>query len=232
MNDAYDIACCWSGRLESKEQFAQRSAAWFRELSRIDPLLEHWYRNANTATEAVEFSPTVEVLMDFFSRKPFTDTATFLAWNGCDGANHCYTDMRSDWCAGFFPAMCALVPSRKGELAERLLTVEMLIRVLRAMVRVWEPDWARVISNDYLICLEDSRRQIPEVYCAWLTYLSARRGKVPPLPEPVRVEPVEDKGSLIVLTPERFTVDNPWHISLALEVQRTLGEAGLLGPIQ
>ena len=235
MNDTYHIDCCWSGRLESDEQLAQRAAAWFRELSQIDPLLGRWYLNAKTTAEAVEFHPTVEVLRDLFTSKAFKDEmgVSFVAWNGRDEPEHCYTNMMSSWSPGLFPAICTLIPARQeGAFTKRLLTVEALTRVLRAMVRVWEPDCGVATSREYLDCLEDSQRQVPEVYCAWLTYLSARRGKVPPLPEPVRVEPVEDKGTLIVLTPERFTVDNPWHISLALEVQRTLGEAGLLGPIQ
>jgi len=59
-------------------------------------------------------------------------------------------------------------------------------------------------------------------------YLSRRRGEVPPLPQPARVVPVEDKGSLIILTPERFTVDNPAHVALADEVRAVLDRAGLL----
>jgi hypothetical protein len=63
-------------------------------------------------------------------------------------------------------------------------------------------------------------------------YLSARRGPVPPLPAPVRMEPVEDKGTLIVLTPERFTEANPEHVALAGRVSEMLDQAGLLKPVQ
>lgn len=48
-----------------------------------------------------------------------------------------------------------------------------------------------------------------DVWLGWVTYLARHRGAVPPLPTPVRIDPVEDKGTLIVLTPERFTVANP-----------------------
>jgi hypothetical protein len=58
-------------------------------------------------------------------------------------------------------------------------------------------------------------------------YLSRQRGEVPPLPEPVRIEPVEDKGSLVILTPERFTVSNPAHVALADQVRDLLDRAGL-----
>ncbi|NRD54523.1 Imm52 family immunity protein, partial [Corallococcus exiguus] len=49
-----------------------------------------------------------------------------------------------------------------------------------------------------------------------------------PLPAPVRIEPVEDRGSLIILTPERFTVANPEHVALARRVRELLAQAGLM----
>ena len=60
----------------------------------------------------------------------------------------------------------------------------------------------------------------------WVTYLSRRLGRVPPLPAPVRIEPVEDKGTLIILTPERFTASNPEHVALAERVRELLDRAG------
>ncbi|WP_425434244.1 Imm52 family immunity protein [Myxococcus fulvus] len=55
---------------------------------------------------------------------------------------------------------------------------------------------------------------------------------MPPLPAPVRIESVEDKGTLIVLTPERFTASNPDHVALAERVRELLDRAGLLKPLQ
>nr|WP_239015233.1 Imm52 family immunity protein [Archangium violaceum] len=59
-------------------------------------------------------------------------------------------------------------------------------------------------------------------------YFSHRQGEVPPQPEPVRIEPVEDKGTLVILTPERFTVHDPAHVALADQVRSSLDRAGLL----
>jgi len=232
--DNYGVACSWSGRLEWDEHFIQRVAAWFRELSQIDPLLERWYVTGNTPKTAVEISPTVEVLRELFTRKPYKDEMglSFLAWNGREGPDHCSTNMRKAWMAGGYPAICVVDPPWRGEFAERFLTVDVLTRVLRAMVRVWEPDWAGVTSVEYDRLIHGTKDQLPDVDCGWLTFLSQRRGEVPPLPEPVRVESVDDKGTLIILTPERFTVSNPAHVALALEAHRTLDQAGLLGPEQ
>ncbi|GEN05903.1 hypothetical protein MFU01_09400 [Myxococcus fulvus] len=48
----------------------------------------------------------------------------------------------------------------------------------------------------------------------------------------MRIESVEDKGTLIVLTPERFTASNPDHVALAERVRELLDRAGLLKPLQ
>ncbi|MGZ3458133.1 MAG: Imm52 family immunity protein [Archangium sp.] len=64
----------------------------------------------------------------------------------------------------------------------------------------------------------------------WMTYLARSRGEVPPLPEPVRVEPVDDKGSLLLLTRERLTASNPEHVALGLRVQELLLAKDLLHP--
>jgi hypothetical protein len=46
----------------------------------------------------------------------------------------------------------------------------------------------------------------------------------------VRIEPVEDRGTLIILTPERFTVANPEYVALARRVRELLARAGLMRP--
>lgn len=49
-------------------------------------------------------------------------------------------------------------------------------------------------------------------------YFSRLRGKVP--------------GTLVILTPERFTASSPEHVALAARVHELLNRAGLLRPLQ
>ena len=67
-------------------------------------------------------------------------------------------------------------------------------------------------------------------FLGWMTYFSRSRGEIPALPAPVRIESVEDQGTLILLTPERLTASNPEHLSLARSVQDVLRTRGLLEP--
>jgi hypothetical protein len=43
---------------------------------------------------------------------------------------------------------------------------------------------------------------------------------------------VEDKGTLITLSPERFTTSNPAHLEHARHVTGLLSRSGLLGPLR
>jgi ABC-type molybdate transport system substrate-binding protein len=110
------------------------------------------------------------------------------------------------------------------------LTVHALTQVLRAMVTTWEPEWGIAVSNAYRD--EVLKLQRVGTFVGWITYFSHQRGTLPPLPAPVRVEPVEDKGSLVILTPERFMASNPDHVALGAQVQELLDRAGLLKPLQ
>nr|WP_306799694.1 immunity 52 family protein [Corallococcus sp. AS-1-6] len=110
--------------------------------------------------------------------------------------------------------------------AERLMTTPVLMEVVRSMALAWEPEWAVAMSHAHRD-MEDPASQ-EDISLGWVTYLSRDRGTVPPLPAPVRIEPVEDKGTLIILTPDRFTATNPEHIELARRVRELLARAGLM----
>lgn len=112
---------------------------------------------------------------------------------------------------------------------ELMLTATVTACVMRALAVAWEPDWALVTGDDGL-WNELSRQGEIGTFVGWMTYISRRWAGValPPLPEPVRVEPVGDQGSLIILTPERLTVTRPEHVALGHRVQRLLEERGVL----
>jgi hypothetical protein len=109
---------------------------------------------------------------------------------------------------------------------ERLVTLAVLTGVVRAMVLAWEPDWAVATPRDFRDQLSETG--LPGTFVGWLTYYSRQWGEVPALPEPVQVEPVEDKGTLVVLTPERVEEANARHMALGRRIQQVLEGRGLL----
>ena len=94
------------------------------------------------------------------------------------------------------------------------------------MALAWEPERCAVVSEE-----EPAAKRLVEADGAcvgWLTYFSRAHGRVPSLPRSVRVEPVEDLGTLIILTPEPFSPGNPAHAELAGRVRERLERSGLL----
>ncbi|WPB76968.1 immunity 52 family protein [Archangium violaceum] len=127
--------------------------------------------------------------------------------------------------------LCLFDPPAEGPAEERVLQALVLARILRAMAVAFEPEWGIATSHELreLVVPESAEGG---TFIGWLTYFSHRRGPLPPLPSPVRTEPVEDKGTLVILSPERFTASNPAHVALARDVSERLAQAGLLTPLR
>lgn len=110
-----------------------------------------------------------------------------------------------------------------------MLTPPVLTSIMRAMVLAWEPDSGIVSSYEFHTHLRAEKGRRGSV--GWLTYLSHHRGEVPPLPEAAHVESIEDKGTLVILTPERLSAANAGQISLGRRIQDVLDTRDLLKPV-
>ena len=237
MNETYYAAAYWGCRPESAQQCARRAETFFRLLSACHPDYAHWYEQANSTKRALQlqFEPTYDTFVRFFGRKEYQsgkDGFSFGAWTGHVRLNE---DVNLEGgmvmlaCgspAEGAPNIAILHFPSEGPGMERLLALPVLTGVMRAMALAWEPDWAVAVSDDFRDGL--SQQGSAGTFVGWLTYFSRQRGEVPALPEPVRVEPVEDKGSLVVLGPERLSAANPEHLALGRGVQQVLEERGLL----
>ncbi|MFB1484681.1 immunity 52 family protein [Corallococcus sp. RDP092CA] len=239
--ETYYAGAYWGARKESPEACAHRTAAFLNLLAACDPFLAHWYKPSKSRKDARAplMPPDVPTLTELFRRGvnrepggPAIEELGFrFSFDNGGATGDCATmrvngGMNSD----AVPNHCVLTMPWRGSNADRVLTVSVLTKVVRIMVRSWEPDWAFATSSAY-----ERQQREPDTTpfsLGWITYLSRRIGTVPPLPAPVAIEQVEDKGTLIVLTPERFTVSNPKHVALAERVRELLDRAGLLKPLQ
>ncbi len=146
-------------------------------------------------------------------------------WNGESGGGDVWLKTYCSEISPYLDNSCLLEAPYTGPVSERVLTATFQAEALRAIANAWEPDWGVAMSHSHRDMIG---AKCPNVLVGWVTYLSRRLGRVPPLPAPVRIEPVEELGALVILTPERFTASNPEHVALAERVRELLERAGLL----
>lgn len=240
--ETYYAGAYWGPRRESPEECAQRAADFLTRLAACDPLLANWNKIPKPRGKGRKtplMPPDLPILTEAFRRGVNREPGgppiehlglTVSAYN--DGSRQDYVSVRMH-CGSYeqneSANVCVLSLPSEGEGAERILTASVLTEVTRSMALAWEPDWAVAMSHAHRDM--DDGGDKANIWLGWVTYLSRHRGTVPPLPAPVRIELVEDKGTLIILTPERFTAANPEHISLARRVRELLAQAGLMRPV-
>ena len=236
MVETYYIGAYWGARKEDAEACARRLAACVQLLAPVDPLFASWFKGAKSLKLSLQRPLELEPsrlqkyiqrnLMRDDRRQPMEDLGFRVGlWNGRQGGNDAWLSIG---CGGYWEQVsnrCVLDAPYKGPGSERVLTATFQTQALRAIATAWEPDWGVAMSHAHRDISEKKPRG---VWVGWVTYLSRRLGRVPPLPAPVRIEPVEDKGALVILTPERFTASNPEHVALAERVRELLDRAGLL----
>jgi hypothetical protein len=237
MIETYYLGAYWGPRQEDAQLCAERMTHMVRLIERVDPLFAHWFKSAKSTKESLKrpLDSDIEGLRKYIQSRLMRDSArkpipalgfSVHLWNGTSGGDDAWLGIG---CGGYSEHVfnsCVLRAPHKGPVAERVLTTSFQTEVLRAIATAWDPDWGVAISHAHRdLSDKKSPGNIP---VGWVTYLSRSRGRVPPLPAPVRIEPVDELGTLVILTPERFTASNPEHVELAERVRERLNKAGLL----
>jgi hypothetical protein len=236
-SETYYAGAYWRFRKEAPDECGRRAVVFFQALSPVDPCFSRWFKLGRSRKEALKnrIETRQADLEKMFRRgkdKLFEELGFRISgWNGeGDDDEACGFYITCGGYAEEVGNVCVFdLPNGDGPNAQRVLTAPVLTGLVRAMAMAWDPDDAVAMSDQHRDLIPKPR---PDALVGWVTYLSRRRGTVPPLPAPVRIERVEDKGTLIVLTPERFTASNPEHVALAEHVRELLDRAGLLGPVR
>jgi hypothetical protein len=231
----YYVGAYWGPRKEMAPECARRAELFFHMLARCDPSFTHWYhagRGFPRELPGWPVRPEVGELEKFLLKgrnrtdvgKEVIEELGFyqMMWNAKKEPT--YLTMT---CGGYShnPNNCLLEPPRQGPVRERLLRVPVLTEVLTSMATAWDPDFAMASSTEMVRLVQKEKE---EVRVGWLTYLSRRLGSLPPLPAPVRIEPVGALGWLLVLSPEPMTASNPEHVAFTVRVRNLLDRAGLI----
>jgi hypothetical protein len=236
-DEDYYVGAYWGPRQETALECARRAELFFHMLARCDPTFTQWYRAGRGYPRELPGWPVRPELKEletlFLKGRNRTDVGREViedlgfrqfVWNAKKEATklHLSCGKYSPWGG---PNLCLLDPPRQGAVRERLLRAPVLAEVITCMATAWDPDYAIVSSNEMVRLVERSKweRQV-----GWLTYLSRRLGRLPPLPAPVRIEPVGALGWLLVLSPEPMTAGNPEHVAFTTRVRELLDRAGFI----
>ncbi len=234
MIETYYAGSYWLARPELAEACAHRAEHFFHLLGRCDPAWNRWYQPGNSFEDARKRQVRTDAasFQKLFAEEEhqIAEGFSFGLWAGDTPLETSTIDTRCGLADLWLSSACVLKPFDEGSVGERVLTAPVLTAVMRAMALSWDPEWGVATSEAHRDSVTE--RPKPGTFVGWVMYFSRQRGTVPPLPAPVRIEPVEDRGTLVVLTPERFTVSNPEHVALAARVHELLDRAGLLRPLQ
>jgi hypothetical protein len=235
MVETYYAGAYWLARTETAQACAKRAELFFLMLRRCDPAWSRWYGKADSLKEALQnpFTTDAANFLKLFAQKDNQVAAgfSFHLWTGNNLQETSRVDGNCGHSSLHLHSSCVLKPYDEGLIGERVLTAPVMTEALRAMALAWDPEWGVVTSHAYDDLI--SEKVMPAgTSVGWVMYFSRLRGTVPPLPAPVRIEPVEDKGTLVILTPERFTAANPEHVALAARVHELLERAGMLRRLQ
>ena len=217
MIETYYIGAYWGARQEDAQTCAQRLATLVQLLQPVDPLLASWFRSAKSLKQSLTRPLELELsrlqahvqrsLMRDDRRQPMEDLGfSFTLWNGQQGGNHTFLRVA---CGGYWEQVsnyCVLKAPFEGPGSERVLTTSFQVQALRALALAWDPDWGAALSSVHRDIIE---KKSPDVWLGWVTYLSRRLGRVPPLPAPVRIEPVENRARSSSSPPSALPLPTP-----------------------
>jgi hypothetical protein len=238
MQEKFYVGAYWGPREETALECARRAELFFHMLAKCDPTFTQWYRAGRSAPRdlpGLAVRQEVEEWEQLFLR----------GVNRTDATRKVIADLgfrESVWnaktrertrielhCGEYSPSgpgnTCLFHPPHEGPARERILNAPLLAGVLTSIATAWDPDFAMATSSTMLDLIQKRKR---EVRVGWLTYLSRRLGTVPPLPVPVRIEPVGSLGWLLVLSPDPMTASNPEHVAFTARIRELLDRAGVL----
>lgn len=227
-NDSYRVTGWWRQRKESKETVAKKIEAFLVELRKINSRFEDLYELGHAVSKPVgrEIDSSYEGILNCMKEdKQFPDLGY---WYWALGPDESITISinESCWSKPNNPANRIMIEFEPivDESIFSFLKVENLIQILSAIVSVFVPVWGEVYTSNHLMKVNRGRGPIAR----WILYLSLPQNMIPTMPQGVEVLPMDDKGTIIITTPELFDAENQRHLDIASAITKRLDEAGIL----
>jgi Immunity protein 52 len=245
----YIIKVVWGNRRESIESCAGSMVRTLEGLSQLDPIFRVWQGMKGKARVVINpldcdrsLQEVGELLEQGVNRRDFgkrsiIEELGFTISLSTPGQGEVERAALSCTCGSFARTKSVSVANVltvslpfSGPAFERLSSVDALVNALGILVREWRPDRGAVESSSHV--LERVREQGgSDTFVSWMLYLPIPASQVPSLPAPSRVQDMEPRGSVIVVTDKSFDPALNDHVEAAARVQRRLIETGVLVPL-
>ena len=235
MIQRYIVGAYWPSRKETLDHCAARLQQFFVELEASDPAFLNWYERGRSRKDAVEKRVNatdiqyLRGLLDRGRNRRDVDHAIMEelgfrigVWNGARDLKEAGINIACGlhWedkqkRTTLYNSIVVDLPKELGDLK----LYENIIKLVRAMVRVWEPSWAGVMSKNAMVERDfDPARPFVD----WIVYVNKRINLPTTLCHAVEYI---DQGTIIVVHPTPPSVDNTDETSRIRQVDHALRQA-------
>jgi hypothetical protein len=123
---------------------------------------------------------------------------------------------------------CVLNLPETGNDREKLLNYNKVLCVMKTLIEAWNPDWAVFQSTSFREVIREKPNIPGRALVGWMVYFASHLGKVPDdLRVYSRME-LNQKGTLLILSPDPISSERPDHIEAAKKLITSLQSAGLI----
>ena len=234
------VSVWWKGnRKESPEECARRTLALMEGLIQTDPLFSTLQTTSRKRGKYVDEPLPFDVdgLARLFSKGVNRSSVSrtvkkelgFRLMASTPGKDYAALDIHCGvYDSPFNSNECRLDLPSRGPDAERLVNARTVEQFMRLMVDAFEPDYGLAGEFEFKEAVMQDRQDRWERSVSWIMYFSRACGTVPPLPAPVRISPVGNRGMVIVMAPEFLVASNPDHVAHGRLVRALLKKSGVL----
>jgi hypothetical protein len=226
--EKYYIVGWWRQCKKTKETVAKEIETFLLELGKIDSRFEDLYELGRSVSKSVgkKIDPSYDGILKYMKEDKQFPQLGYDYW--VLGPDECITISinESCWSKPNNPANNVMIDFSPivDESLSDFLKVDVIIKIIQATVKVFKPVEGGMISANHREKVYNKGKP----FTSWVQYLSIPVDTIPPMPEGVRVLPIDESGTLIVTVPELFDAENERHIAIAAEITKRLDEAGIL----
>lgn len=220
------LGAYWGARPDSLEGCVYKAEHFFAELTKIDPLLSHWYERGRSRSDALtrkvntsDAKKLEELFLKGRNRRDVDGVVieelgfSLSLWNGAD-IERAEASVRL-LCGSCSERVTNNVLVDLPYLPEGSPWVEKASGLLGRVAEIWHPQWAGVMSKN---AMREREFGIDRPIVDWMVYVPRSIEAASP---PARVEILNDLGSIIVVQPNPPTGEES-DLSHIQQVERLL----------